>query len=229
MICLGYMLLKPHAIKGGPHTAAVGVSSAFCDTVPGPWCLGWTSAGPRPADFSPEEAKSLTQFAAPAFEKTWGWPDLIFDQAWAYELHQNWTRAKGYRLYAIACRPEDVPLIITASCPPAQQPGYSAMREMGIYKGASRAEPMAEPCQVSGWQVVTLDALLPYREICTAKDLARANDGLLPDQAAAVATARRAQAAEKGKPPRLWIPLALIQLPNHETVSIARGVAQGTP
>src|SRR5580658_2721867 len=138
MICLGYMLLKSHAIKGSPHPAAISVSSNVCDTVPGPWCLTWTSPGPRPADFSAEEAKALTQFAAPAFETKWGWPDLIFDQSWAYELHQNWTRAKGYRMYAIACRTEDVGLIITATKPPEQQPGYASMAKMGIYTGASR-------------------------------------------------------------------------------------------
>jgi len=222
MICLGYMLLKPHAIKGGPHPAAISVSSDTCDTVPGPWCLSWSAPGPRPADFTADEVKTLAQFAAPAFEKKWGWPDLIFDQAWAYELHQNWTRAKGYRMFAIACRAEDVKPIIEATTPPAQQPGYAAMGTMGICTGATRNERLAEPHQATGWQVVKLDALTAYREIYHAKDLNRANDGLLPDEATAVATARKAQAAEKGGHSQLWIPLALIQLPNHETASIAR-------
>jgi hypothetical protein len=222
MICLGYMLLKPHALKGGRRPAAISVSADFCDTVPGPWCLSWTSPGPRPADFSAEEVTALTRFAEPAFKTKWGWPDLILDQSWAYEIHQNWTRAKGYRLYAIASRTEDVQLIIQATRPPAQLPGYAPMGEMGIYTGASRAELMAEPCQVTGWQVVKLDALTAYRDIYHAKDLERANDGLLPDEATAVATARKAQEEEKGEVPQPWIPLALVQLPNHETVSMPR-------
>jgi hypothetical protein len=222
MIRLGYMLLKPHPIKGGRRPAVISVSADLCDTVPGPWCLSWTSPGPRPADFSAEEVKALTRFAEPVFEAKWGWPDLIFDQAWAYELHQNWTRAKGYRLYAIACRTEDVQLIIRATRPPAQQPGRAPMSEMGIYKGAAQTAPLAESYQVSGWQVVKLDALTAYRDIYRAEGLERANDGLLPDEATAVATARKAQESEQGEAPQLWVPLALVQLPNHETVSIPR-------
>lgn len=155
----------------------------------------------------------MVAFSEPAFDQLWGWPDLILDREWATDFHRRWTIHKGFTLYAIACRDDDVEAIRAETTPAATVPGYAPNGAMGIHIATiGQSIQLPIDTKIQGWEVAQVDPRFGFGRIAFEKSLARATDGLIATEASAISLARTSREPSNPNGSYGWYAFALCPL-----------------
>ena len=215
MHCLGFQCIRTDPLKSHPFSGALSVCDDYCDNLPETWCVDWVSDPDIPSWPTSAAAQAMISECTLMLGKTWEWPSIITDLAWARSLQRRWGKAAGCRLVALACDDEDVAQMVAATRPPAQQPGFAAMGELGHYVMAQRTGAFDPTWPVIGWEVLEANSAL-LADCHT--DVSRADPvtGLLPDLAAARSLVATLQQSPT-KTGYVLIPMAIIDIPEEDS------------
>lgn len=199
----------------------ISMSNCLARFVPDVWSLAWSSVsqGERirsATSFGVDPAllQDLSTYATAEFDRSWGWPNVLFDLTFAREFaHRFLAGVDDLRLIGLVLPVDLAPAFIDEARP---GPGEGAS---GLFQCISTGKVPARGGTPLGWEILGFEHSSFHswlcngleREVFRALGLRPAQNGLIDDARQARDIANYCGKEDVGAEPALWQPWLLIE------------------